>query len=213
MKSITIDLNSDFTEAVREAVQVLRAGGIVVYPTDTVYGLGANALDSVAVNRVFRMKKRSTLTPMPSVVKNILWAKELAFISPLHEDRLAKVWPGKVTVVLPKREIVPSVLVGGSQTIGMRVPDHLFVDKLLGKFGYPVTGTSANLADQEPARDPQYFIEVLAAGGDIMPDLVIDAGVLPESAPSTVMDLTGPEPKILRIGAAKPQELLELLQI
>lgn len=212
MKVLTVDLNADHAEALREAVLVLRAGGVIVYPTDTSYSLGANALDFTAVDRVFRIKKRSSMNPLPIVVKNMVWAHGLAYISPTNEQRLSKVWPGKVTVVLPKRDIIPSVLVAGRRDVGMRIAEHPFVDELLGKFGYPLTNTPANTSANEATRDVQAVLEVLASA-DVRPDLVLDAGMLPESAPATVMDMTSEQPKILRIGAAKPQQLLELLQM
>lgn len=212
MRVLTVDLSRDYTEAIREALKVFAYGGVIVYPTDTLYALGANALDQRAAEKVFAIKKRSFSKPLPIMVKNLLWAKELAMISARNEEILNKVWPGKVTAVLPKRDLIPAVVTAGQAGIGIRIPEYEFTDKLLGKFGYPVTATSANIAGDEGLRDSQRVIELFSKS-EYKPDLVIDAGALPESDPSTVLDLTSERPKILRVGSARPEQLLKLLQI
>jgi L-threonylcarbamoyladenylate synthase len=212
MKVIQVDLNKDYTEALLEAIAVLRAGGVIVFPTDTLYGMGANALDAVAVERVFNIKKRDRSKPFPLMIRNMLWARELAVFNKKKEEVTSKVWPGRVTVVLHKKPIIPSVVSGGSGTIGLRVPDFDFTDKLLGKFGYPITCTSANISGEEGTGDINKIIPIFR-GAKHKPDLVIDAGVLPKSAPSTVLDLTEDKPRILRVGPSKPKELLKLLEI
>ncbi|KKU85714.1 MAG: threonylcarbamoyl-AMP synthase [Candidatus Yanofskybacteria bacterium RIFCSPHIGHO2_01_FULL_44_22] len=226
MQIIRIDLNKDYSTAIAEAVAVLSSGGTIVYPTDTLYGLGANALDEEAVKKIYRIKNRSFSKPLPVIVKNMLWAKELAYIGASAENILEKIWPmvgsgnndgaftvGKVTVVLPKKEIVPSILTSGQRTIGIRIPDFIFLNKLLGRFGYPLTSTSVNISGEEPSNDINKII-TLFEERDEKPDLIIDAGVLPKSEPSTILDLTHPrQPKILRVGPSKPDQLLRLLQI
>lgn len=212
MKIIEVDLSKDFSEAIKEAVEVLKSGGVIVYPTDTLYGLGANALDPAGVERIFKIKNRAREKPLPIAVRNIKWAKELAFIYQKEEKILKKVWPGAVGVVLPKRNIVPYVLTAGKPNVALRVPNHLFVDKLLGRFGYPLTSTSANISGEEPSVKISKIIEIFK---DFYhkPDLIIDAGDLKPSEPSTILDLTGDKPKILRIGPVKPEKLLKLLEI
>lgn len=227
MEIVQVDLNKDYTEVVKKAVSVLSSGGTVVYPTDTLYGLGANALDEKAVEKVFKIKKRSLSKPLPIIVKNMLWAKELAYIERGTETILSKVWPvvsaltntgndsfvaGKVTAVLPKKDIVPMMVTAGARSIGMRIADYVFVDKLLGKFGYPLTSTSANISGEEPSNDIEKIIAMFR-GQEFQPDLIIDAGVLPKSEPSTILDLTTSTPKILRVGPSKPEQLLKLLEI
>lgn len=227
MEIIRVDLNKDYAEVVKRAVSVLSSGGTVVYPTDTLYGLGANALDERAVEKVFKIKKRDLSKPLPIIVRNMLWAKELAYIEHGTETILSKVWPlvsvltnsagdsfvaGKVTVVLPKKDIVPMIVSAGTRSIGMRITDYVFIDKLLGKFGYPLTSTSANISGQEPSNDIEKIIAMFK-GQKFQPDLVIDAGVLPKSEPSTILDLTTSTPKILRVGPSKPEQLLKLLEI
>lgn len=228
MEIVQVDFNKDYTEVVKKAVSVLSSGGTVVYPTDTLYGLGANALDEKAVEKIFKIKKRDLSKPLPIIIRNMLWAKELAYIERGTETILSKVWPvvsaltntgndffvaGKVTAVLPKKDIVPMVVSAGARSIGMRITDYVFVDKLLGKFGYPLTSTSANISGEEPSNDIEKIIAMFR-GQEFQPDLIIDAGVLPKSEPSTVLDLTNSrQPKILRVGPSKSEQLLKLLEI
>lgn len=228
MEIVQVDLNKDYAEVVQTAVSVLSSGGTIVYPTDTLYGLGANALDEKAVEKIFKIKNRSFSKPLPIIVKNMIWAKELAFINYRTEEMLNKVWPGagvfnavvangafaagKITAVLPKKDIVPDILTAGLKNIGMRIPDYVFTDKLLGQFGYPVTSTSANISGEEPDNNIEKIISMFEKR-EFRPDLVIDAGILSKSEPSTILDLTASTPKILRVGPSKPEQLLKLLEI
>ena len=212
MKVIQVDLNKDYSDVIREAVNVLNSGGTVIYPTDTLYGLGANALDEIAVRKIFRIKERSFSKPLPIIVRNYPWVKELAEIKKRHEEIFKKVWPGKVTIVLPKKDIIPGVLTAEFNSVGIRIPDYIFTDKLLAKFGYPLTSTSANISGQEPTNDINRIIEIFSKSTE-KPDLIIDAGILPKSEPSMIIDLTGDKPKVLRISPTKPEKLLELLEL
>lgn len=212
MKIIQVDLNKDYSDVIREAVNILNYGGTIVYPTDTLYGLGANALNEIAVRKIFRIKDRSFSKPLPMIVRNYTWVKELAEIKPQNEEIIKKVWPGKVTVVLPKKDIVPDALTADFNSVGIRIPDYVFTDKLLAEFGYPLTSTSANISGQEPTNDINKIIEIFSKS-TAKPDLIIDAGILPKSEPSMIIDLTGDKPKVLRISPTKPEKLLELLEL
>ena len=213
MKIIQVDLNEDYSEVVREAVLVLERGGVIIYPTDTLYGIGADALNGEAVRKVFSMKERSLSKPLPMFVRNIMWAKELAYVKKRDEKTLEKVWPGRVTVVLPKRDIIPDILTSGHKTVGIRVPDYPMIDQLLKLFGYPITSTSANISGEEPTNDINKIIETFSKKLSRQPDLIIDVGILPKSEPSAIVDLTGDKPKVSRIGPSKPEEFLKLLNI
>ncbi len=212
MKIIQVDLNKDYSHVIREAVSVLNYGGTIIYPTDTLYGLGANALNEIAIRKIFRIKNRSFSKPLPIIVRSYSWVKELAEIKPGDEEVMKKVWPGKVTVVLSKKDIVPGALTAEFNSVGIRIPDHQFVDQLLAKFGYPLTSTSANISGQEPTNDINKIIEIFSKSTE-KPELIIDAGILPKSEPSMIIDLTGDKPKILRISSTKPEKLLELLEL
>ncbi|MBX4211811.1 MAG: L-threonylcarbamoyladenylate synthase, partial [Candidatus Yanofskybacteria bacterium] len=157
------------------------------------------------------IKKRDRSKPLPVIVRNLEWAKSISHISKRQEKFLQKIWPGKVTAIVPKKPIVPEA-VTAVKGIGIRIPDYPLVDKILSKFGYPLTSTSANISGEEASRDIQVVLRSLATA-EVLPDLVLDAGVLPVSEPSTVLDLTNEKPIIVRVGAASPAKLLELLEI
>lgn len=212
MEIIKVDLNQEFNETIEKAVAVLKLGGTIVYPTDTLYALGANALEPFAVERIFKIKNRAGGKPLPLAVRNIKWAKELAFIYKREEKILNSIWPGAVTAVLPKRNIVPEIVTAGKGSVAMRVPNHPFVDLLLGRFGYPIVSTSANLSGEEAPRKISEIIGIFE-GNYYKPDLVIDAGDLEQSEPSTILDLTSDKPKILRVGPVKPETLRKLLEV
>lgn len=212
MKIIPVDLKRDSLDAILEAVTVLKRGGVVIYPTDTVYGLGANACDWYAVEQVFRIKKRPFSRPLPVIARNMKWVVELAFVPPKLEKTLSEIWPGPTTVILPKKEVIPSIVTAKRKGVGIRIPDCTVTDKLLGRFGYPLTATSANISGEEATGDIKKIIEMFR--NEIWrPDLVLDAGVLSQSEPSTVLDLTTIKPKIVRVGPTKPERLWEILNI
>lgn len=213
MKIIQIDINKDNADFLKEAVVVLEAGGVIVCPTDTLYGIGCNALDEKAVKKIFEIKERPLSKPLPILVRNIKWAKELTYVSKRNEKILEKIWPGRVTAVLSKKAIVPDILTSNQKTVGMRMPNYQLTDKLLKLFGYPIALTSANISGQESTNDINVIIEIFSKRLTRQPDLVLDAGILPKSEPSTVLDLTTDKPKILRVGPSKPEEFLKLLRI
>ena len=103
MKIVQVDLNKDYSEALEEAVAVLERGGVIIYPTDTLYGIGCNALDEKAVSKIFEIKERPLSKPLPIIIRDIKWAKELADVSRKNEEVLSKIWPGRVTAVLTKK--------------------------------------------------------------------------------------------------------------
>lgn len=172
----------------KRAAAALKKGKVLVCPTDTVYGLLADAMNKKAVRKVYQIKRRTPGKPLPLFVKDIVMARKLAKVDPLQEQFLKKVWPGKVTVVLNSKT---------KGTIGLRIPKHQFITKLLKEFKKPLTGTSANIAGKEPARDIQEILLQFAKRKH-QPDIVIDAGKLPFSKPSKVIDITGDKKKILR---------------
>jgi len=212
MKIISIDLNKDYSDEIQQIIAVLNSSGTFIYPTDTLYGIGCNALNVWAVERVFRIKERSFSKPFPILAKNIKWAKEMAHIDHKRETILEGVWPGKVTAILPKKDVIPDIVTAKEKKIGIRVADYVFTDKLLGKFGYPIVSTSANISNEESTNDINKIIEIFSKSR-YKPDLIVDVGILPESDPSIVIDLTADKPKVLRAGPSKPDELLKILEI
>ncbi|OGN32890.1 MAG: threonylcarbamoyl-AMP synthase [Candidatus Yanofskybacteria bacterium RIFCSPLOWO2_02_FULL_47_9b] len=211
MKIVQIDLNKDYSEAMFEAISILRQGGTIVYPTDTVYGLGCNATDEFAVRHIYDIKQRAT-KPLPILARNMDWVEELVYLNDSQRKLAAKFWPGKFTLILPKRDIIPAIVTTGLPSVGIRIADYVFTNKLLGAFGYPIVATSANLSGGEATGDINKIIKEFARLPR-RPDLIIDAGVLPVSNPSVLIDCTTDKPKVLRVGPSKPDELLKLLEM
>ena len=188
--------SKNFQSVVEIAIRTLKKGCVIVAPTDTVYGLLANAKNANAVQKVYRIKKRELNKPLPIFVKDIAGAKRLALIGIAEEKMLAEAWPGKTTFVL-KTNPKATVFGAESGTIALRIPNHPFLNKLFEQIDFPLTGTSANLAGK-PASTKISGIFKQFEG--IQPDLVIDAGDLPDSKPSRIVDLTDSGKKILRHG-------------
>ncbi len=191
-------------EALMEAAKLVKAGELIIYPTDTVYGLGCDPLNETAVRHVFEVKGRGADKPLPVLASDIEQATRVAELNELAL-RLAKAfWPGPLTLVVPKKPLLPDVVVCGSPSVGIRVPGHEFALDLIRACGGLLIGTSANKSGHPPPRTAQEATREL--GGAV--GLVIDGGPAPLGIPSTVLDLTGPEPKVLRIGAL-PLDRLE----
>jgi len=177
-------------DAVERAVEILRHDGLVVYPTDTIYGLGADALSEEAILRVYEAKRRPVSQPISIAVSDFEMAFGIARIDRRALAFMEAFLPGPVTVVVPARSSLPEILTGGTGMIGIRLPAHPVPLRLIGLLDSPITATSAN---QHGARDPVSPDEC-----HVMHDLLIDGGRL-SSTPSTVVDLS--QGAILRRGA------------
>lgn len=177
-------------DIIEKAVSVLMHDGIVIYPTETVYGLGADAFSDEAILKIYEAKKRPLAMPISIAVSDPDMLGAVARTEPWMQGFLETFLPGPVTVVLPARKSVPAILTGGTGLIGIRMPAHPLAIRLIAKFDAPITATSANL---HGAKDPQTPEECT-----IPRELLIDGGRLP-GIPSTVVDLPGKQ--ILRAGA------------
>jgi len=193
------------------AVGVIQRNGSIVYPTDTVYGLGVSILKKHSIEQLFKIKKRPETKPIPVIVRDIEMAKELAYVDKRIEKVLESVWPGPVTIVLEKRSVVSDVLTANKKTIGLRIPDCPFTQLLMKELAEPITATSANLSGQEPLSSSREIIKVFGKAYP-RPDLILDAGDLINRQPSTVLDLTGSQPKILRVGPTTKKELMNIFK-
>ncbi|OGZ33390.1 MAG: threonylcarbamoyl-AMP synthase [Candidatus Portnoybacteria bacterium RBG_19FT_COMBO_36_7] len=196
----------------QKAAELILRGGVVVVPTDTVYGLAADATNPQAVAKLFRMKKRAKTKPVPLIIRNMEMAKELAYIDKRLEKILGFLWPGAITIILQKRAELPELVTAGKRTVGLRLPDYKLLYYLLEVIGRPLTATSANISGEAPSIDAEKVVEQFRKEFS-RPDLVLDAGKLKFSQPSTVLDLATPEPKIIRIGPVNPRKLMEILSI
>ncbi len=194
--------------AVAEAVEVLRNGGVAAIPTDTVYGLAAGGLDDAAVARVFEVKGRPEGMPLPLLLADVADISLCCVDVPESARSLAEAfWPGPLTLVLRRSDAVPDIVTASGDTVGVRVPDHPVPREIARRLGSPITGTSANRSGLPPATDAR---EVREQIGDRV-DYVLDGGAVHAGVPSTVLDLTGPEPRILRPGGVSPGAIAEVL--
>jgi L-threonylcarbamoyladenylate synthase len=199
-----IDPNAPDPAVLARAAAVLRAGGLVAFPTETVYGLGANALDAAAVGRIFAAKGRPANNPLIVHVADEVGARQVAADWPPSAARLAgRFWPGPLTLVLPKAAAVPDAVTAAGPTVAVRVPAHPVALALLRAAGIPVAAPSANRSTQlSPTR-----AEHVLRGLDGRIDLVLDGGPTPGGIESTVLDLTAVPPRLLRPGLVPPTAL------
>jgi len=203
MKIISVS-EPDGEEGIKKALEVLKKGGLVIYPTDTLYGLGCNALDESAVERVFMAKKRLASNPLPIAVNGIEMMKQYAELLDTAEKLVKAFLPGALTVVLKKKNL-PDVLTGGLPEVGIRIPKSDIALRLVELLGVPITATSANVSgNASPVSAEEAALQIREA------DIVLDGGRLEKRVPSTVIDLTE-KPKILREGAIKRRDLEEVI--
>jgi L-threonylcarbamoyladenylate synthase len=188
---------------IEKGVEVLRKGGVIAFPTDTVYGLGADAFNPTAVARIYEIKNRPRHQPLPVLIADV---KQLtALVEPIPEIAwlLAKrFWPGGLTLILPKANSVPAYLAPES-TIAVRVPNHPVCLALIQHLRNPIIGTSANISGQPSALTAQ---EVEQQLGEKI-DFVIDGGKCPSGKESTILDVTCEPPAILRQGTIPSHEI------
>jgi L-threonylcarbamoyladenylate synthase len=193
---------------VAEAVRVLRAGGLVAFPTETVYGLGASALDEGAVRRVFAAKGRPLGHPLIAHIEGEEQARSLARSWPEMASRLARAfWPGPITLVVDRAMHVPEVLSGGGNSIALRVPAHPVALAIIEGLGGPVAAPSAN---RHQRISPTLAAHVIAQLGEHV-DLVLDAGLCATGIESSVIDVRGKTARVLRPGAASAAALREIV--
>lgn len=178
-------------QALELAAKLIKAGGIVICPTDTVYGFLADAGNKKAVEKIYKIKKRAKSKPLPVFVKDFKMAKDLAEINKEQEKVLKKKWPGKYTFILKSKFKNPNFK---KNTIALRIPKYKFLNDLLKKINKPLAQTSVNISGQLPLTKIKDIINQFE-NQDI---LLIDAGNLPKSKPSTIIDLSGVKIKKIR---------------
>ncbi len=180
-----------------EAVDAVRSGGVIAFPTDTFYALGVDAMNESAIRKAFEAKRRPATTPMPVLISAPSQAD--AFTAGFDEDShaLAKqFWPGALTIVVEARDEVPEVLMGGLGTVGLRVPDHDLARQLISEAGCGITGTSANISGEPPSKD---WRSVEVSMGDVLDAIVVGECGAALSA-STVVRIVEGDVDVLREG-------------
>ena len=192
MKILKTNQNEVDKNVIDEAVKVLADGGVILYPTDTVYGLGANIFNRKAVKKVYNIKKRSYLKPVSLLVSSKDAIPLVSKASLNQRNFIDKYLPGPYTFILKKSKIVPRHLTSGSANVGVRVPKSEIACSLAKIF--PITTTSANLSNKDTLDTPEEILKQL--GCEV--DLIIDVGPLKFGNPSTIIDLTGEEPVFVK---------------
>ena len=200
----------DIQQQIERGIDILRRGGIVAYPTDTVYGLGASVHLPRAVEKVYQVKQRPGNMPFPLLLADVAQITGLADpVPPVARLLIDKFWPGALTLVLTRSDSAPDTIAIGGSTVALRIPAHPVPVALIKGLGSPIVGTSANLSGQP---SPLTADEVYAQLGDKV-DLVIDGGRCPGGKESTVVDVTGEVPIVLREGAISRAELAQVCVI
>ena len=187
-------------------VQVLKEGGILLYPTDTLYGLGVDALNGEALKRLRSLKGREEGKPISIIVADMEMAEKYAEVTALARKLAEAFLPGKLTLILNAKPILPLELTAGSGTIGIRIPNHLLCLNLARELGRPYTATSANVSDLPPQSTVPAILAQFGTKAGLR-GRVIDSGELLESMPSTVVDARGERPVIIRNGAIFKEDI------
>ena len=207
LRAMSNKLPPDIQQQVERSISILKQGGIVAYPTDTVYGLGACPNIRQAVERVYRIKERPQNVALPLLLAHTSQISDVAYPVPKVAWLLARnFWPGALTIVLYKSNLVPDFVTAGGKTVAVRIPSHPIPIALAEGLGTPIVGTSANLSGRPSALTAE---EVYAQLGEKV-DLVIDGGQCPGGGESTVIDVTEEIPVVLRKGAISIEKLKQV---
>jgi L-threonylcarbamoyladenylate synthase len=200
-----VDMDRFDADAVAQAVDVLRSGGLVAYPTDTVYGIAADPRSDEAVERLFALKKRDPGAALPLIASNTGQAMAAGELGPSELRLAAAFWPGPLSIVVPAQPIVSRAVLGPRNTVALRVPAHAVARELAAAFGFCITATSANPTGRAPAESGEQVLEILS---DV--DLVLDAGRAPGGLPSTIVALGEDGPVLVRAGAIAWDRVIKL---
>ncbi|MFP4640788.1 MAG: L-threonylcarbamoyladenylate synthase [Dehalococcoidia bacterium] len=191
------------TLELQRAIQILRDGGVVAYPTDTVYGVGAEAFNKLAVERIYRIKQRPSHQPLPLLVAETTELQQVGEITELAHHLIERFLPGALTLVMKRAEGAPRWLAGEDDKIAVRIPDHQLTISLIQGVGKPIVGTSANLSGMP---SPVTAEDVRQQVGNEV-DFILDGGRCSGGVESTVVDVTDLYPVVLREGAISMKQI------
>ena len=197
-----------FAAAVKRAVEMLRAGEVVALPTETVYGLAANALDAAAVAKIYSIKGRPSHNPIIVHVSDLLMAQRCVERWPDSAEKLAKsFWPGPLTMVLPRAKDIPDNVTAGGETVGVRWPSHPFIQAVIRECGFPLAAPSANLSNAISPTSAAHVAKQL----DGKVRVIVDGDAAQVGIESTVIDLASPQPRVLRPGMIHQESLFAVM--
>lgn len=214
MLRIKLDSTKPDTRAITQTTEVLKRGGLVVCPTETVYIFAADSTNREAVGKVYKIKGREVKKPIHVIVDSLSMAQQYGKFTSIALTLAREFWPGPVTLVLEKLpDKLPDLLTGDLPTIGMRIPPKKFNTTLAKKLGKPYTATSANKSGEVNTYSVDEVLEQLGKNELSLVDLILDVGKLPGTPPSTMIDTTSVPPKILREGPVTREEIEKALGV
>ena len=207
MRRLVVNPTDPEPDAIAAAAEVLRAGGVVAFPTDTLYGLAVDPRRSDAIERLFRLKGRDPASAIPLIAGNLTQALAAAMFGARERRAAETFWPGPLSIVAAANPCVSINALGGGETVAIRVPAHLVAIELALAFGFPVTATSAN-------RSGKRATDLADDVADALPevDLLLDAGRAPGGAPSTIVAFDVDGPVLVRAGAIAWERVIKSLQ-
>lgn len=208
-KVIKINPENFKKEELKDAIMALKSNGVIAIPTETVYGLAAYAFSKKAIKKIYEVKQRPKEKPLIVLIGNMNQLKQIVKEIPNWVKKsLSKLWPGPVTIILPKKEEVPREVTAGLSKVAVRMPNHPIPLLLANEVG-PIVAPSANISGEPPTSKPEKVIEDFY--GKI--DVIVDAGETPYKKPSTIIDATTRPPKIIREGPIPRKKLEELFSV
>ena len=207
METKIIKVNNASDLIINEAAEIIKAGELVAFPTETVYGLGANGFDESACKKIYEVKNRPPIKPLSLMVADFDMINKIADVTPLAEKLIKKFLPGPLTLILPKREIVPDFVTADQKTVGIRMPDNEIALTLIKAADCPIAAPSANISGEE---SPTTAEEVLKSFNKKIP-LILDGGTCKFKISSTIIDLSGECPIIRREGAIDKKILYKVI--
>lgn len=200
MKTLFYDWKENINaEELENVIKVIIDGGVVIFPTDTVYGVAANSLDETAIKKLFDLKERNDNKPICVLTSSVDKIKKIAYVRDEEQKIIDKYMPGALTIILDKKEIVSDVLTSGLKTVGVRIPNNEIALKILDKLEYPLATTSANISGMEAAVKKEDLVKEF----DGKVDIIIDGGITDLKVSSTIVKIKNNEIEVLRQGTIK----------
>ena len=200
MKTLFYDWKENINaEELENVIKVIVDGGVVIFPTDTVYGVAANSLDETAIKKLFDLKERNDNKPICVLSSSVDKIKKIAYVRDEEQKIIDKYMPGALTIILDKKEIVSDVLTSGLKTVGVRIPNNEIALRILDKLEYPLATTSANISGMEAAVKKEDLVKEF----DGKVDIIIDGGITDLKVSSTIVKIKNNEIEVLRQGTIK----------
>jgi len=209
MRRVFVDRDAPQRDAIEEAARWIRAGHVIALPTDTLYGLAADPFNADAVRRTFEVKGRAAERALPLIAADEAQiAAHLGPLTPLARALAGRFWPGPLTLLVAAPAALAAEVTGGTGRVGVRVPADAIARAVCAAVGRPITATSANVSDAPATADPSDVERTLGSRLEFL----LDAGPSPGGPPSTIVDVSGPEPLMIRMGAVPWEEIHACLQ-